>query len=347
VAYLKHDAVMKDQYEDAWLYSEWAAKKGLDGKDTGIDVIAKIRNSDKYCAVQCKFYAEGHTIQKGDIDSFFTASGKSHFARRLIIDTTDAKWSANADSAMHDQQIPCTRIELSNLEASNIDWAVFAGTEKIKYKPQKEIRPHQKEAIEAVRIGLQEADRGKLIMACGTGKTFTGLKIAEDLAGAGKRVLFLVPSLALMSQTIREWHNDTATPLRSFSVCSDIQVGKRRISNDDVAEIESTDLEIPATTRADVLAHVANTPAPDKMTVIFSTYQSIQAISLAQIAHGLPEFDVIICDEAHRTTGATIGDDEDSNFVRIHDNNFIRAKKARLYDSDTACLWRGGESQSQ
>lgn len=180
VAFLKHDSVMKDQFENAWLFADWAAMMGLAGNDTGIDVVAKIRDSEKYCAVQCKFYAEGKIIQKADIDSFFTASGKSHFARRLIIDTTDARWSENANAALNDQQIPCTRIELSQLEASNIDWDVFLGTNSIKFLPPKDIRPHQKEAIDAVREGLSEADRGKLIMACGTGKTFTGLKIAEE-----------------------------------------------------------------------------------------------------------------------------------------------------------------------
>lgn len=334
VAFLKHDAVMKDQFEDAWLFSDWATSQGLNAKDTGIDVVAKIRDSEKFCAVQCKFYAEGEKIQKSDIDSFFTASGKSQFARRLIIDTTDAKWSDNAEAAMFDQQITCTRIELSQLEASNIDWEVFIGTNEIKLTEPKKIREHQQQAIEAVRAGLAEGDRGKLIMACGTGKTFTGLKIAEDIAGKGKYVLFLVPSLALMSQTIREWHNDTATPLRSFSVCSDIQVGKRRVSQDDIAEIESLDLEIPATTNPATLASRAKKPAPDKMTVVFSTYQSIQAISDAQIAFDLPEFDLIICDEAHRTTGATISGEDDSNFVKVHDNSFIKSKK-RIYMTAT------------
>ena len=145
-----------------------------------------------------------------------------------------------------------------------------------------------------------------MIMACGTGKTFTGLKIAEDIAGAGKMVLFLVPSLALMSQTIREWTIDAATPLRAFAVCSDVQVGKRRKSTSDVAEIETHDLDYPATTNAAKLADKVAHSASDRMTVVFSTYQSIQVISDAQHKHGLPDFDFIICDEAHRTTGATL-----------------------------------------
>src|SRR5690606_9193501 len=134
------------------------------------------------------------------------------------------------------------------------------------------LRPHQQEALDCVRDGLAEADRGKLIMACGTGKTFTGLKIAEAMVGRGKSVLFLVPSLSLMSQTIREWTIDSATPLASFAVCSDAQVGKRRKNSDDVAEVEAHDLDYPATTNAAKLAAKVAKAAPDRMTAVFATY---------------------------------------------------------------------------
>lgn len=334
VAFIKNDHGMMQEYEDAWLYSEWAAAHNVDGRDTGIDAVAKIRGEDGFCAIQCKFYREGHRIQKADIDSFFTASGKRHFSRRLIIDTTDAPWSANAEDALDNQDKPISRIGLDRLEDSPIDWAAYLLRDEVRLAPPKEIRPHQRDALDAVRAGLAKADRGKLIMACGTGKTFTGLKIAEDLAGAGKTVLFLVPSLALMSQTIREWTIDTATQLRAFAVCSDVQVGKRRKSNSDVAEIETHDLDYPATTNAAKLAQKASRPADDRMTVVFSTYQSIQVISDAQRLHGLPEFDLIICDEAHRTTGATLEGDEESNFVKIHFQDFIAGKK-RLYMTAT------------
>tara|TARA_R110000796_G_scaffold14517_1_gene47448 strand:- start:27663 stop:31964 length:4302 start_codon:yes stop_codon:yes gene_type:complete len=170
-------------------------------------------------------------------------------------------------------------------------------------------------------------------MACGTGKTFTSLKIAEDLVGSGGRVLFMVPSLALMSQTVREWTNDTDTPLRSFAVCSDAQVGKRRVSNDDAAEIDAHDLAFPATTNPLRLIEKAGEDDPDRMTVVFSTYQSIAVLDAAQKA-GLPAFDLIVCDEAHRTTGATLAGEQDSNFVRIHDDAYVEGHK-RLYMTAT------------
>jgi predicted helicase len=334
VDFIKNDHGMAQEYEDAWLYSEWAQLFGSDGRDTGIDVVAKIRGEDSFCAIQCKFYREGHRIQKADIDSFFTASGKRQFSRRLIIDTTDAPWSANAEDALSDQDKPISRIGLDRLEESPIDWSAYLLRDEVRIAPPKSIRPHQQDALQAVRDGLAEADRGKLIMACGTGKTFTGLKIAEGMAGSGKMVIFLVPSLALMSQTIREWTIDTATPLRAFAVCSDVQVGKRRKSTSDVAEIETHDLDYPATTNAAKLADKVAHAAHDRMTVVFSTYQSIQVISDAQQKHGLPEFDLIICDEAHRTTGATLDGEDESNFVKIHSQDFIAGKK-RLYMTAT------------
>ena len=215
-----------------------------------------------------------------------------------------------------------------------IQWEKFAAKGEVVLSDKKKLRAHQEDALRDVRAGLLEADRGKLIMACGTGKTFTSLKIAEDLAGAGKYVLYLVPSLALMAQTVREWTVDTGTPLRSFAVCSDTQVGKRRKSNNDIAEIDVLDLAFPATTDAAKLANGANVPAPEKMTVVFATYQSIQVVADAQAKHDLPEFDLIICDEAHRTTGATLAGDDESNFVKVHSNDVIKGKK-RLYMTAT------------
>lgn len=334
VEFLKHDPEMAQQYEDAWTFREWAESVGWKQTDTGIDLVAKLRDDGGFCAVQCKFYRADHHIQKSDIDSFFTASGKAPFTRRLIIDTTEVAWSKNAEDALDGQNISTTRISMERLEQSPIDWRTYLADDQIVLAPKKEVRQHQREALEAVREGLAEADRGKLIMACGTGKTFTGLKIAEDLAGPGKFVLFLVPSLALMSQTVREWSLDTTTPLRAFAVCSDAQVGKRNKGNDDIGDIDVHDLAHPATTDPAKLANKAKAPAPDEMTVVFSTYQSIQVISNAQKQHGFPEFDLIICDEAHRTTGATLEGEDESNFVRIHNQDFIAGKK-RLYMTAT------------
>lgn len=332
VAFIKNDPGMSQEYEDACLFSDWAKTHGLSAADIGIDAVAKIRGEDAFCAVQCKFFAEGYRIQKKDIDSFLSSSQQKHFARGLIMETTGAPWSPNAEALLDDLNI--TTIGLDRLEASPIDWAAWFQRDEVKVAAPKQLRPHQIEALAAVETGLADADRGKLIMACGTGKTFTGLKIAEAMVGQGGNVLVLVPSLALMSQTIREWTIDSATPLRSYAVCSDAAVGKRRKDRDDIAEIELHDLDYPATTKAVKLANRAAHPAQDRMTVVFSTYQSIQVISDAQKLHGFPEFDLIICDEAHRTTGATLAGEDESNFVKIHNQDFIAGKK-RIYMTAT------------
>ena len=332
VAFIKNDAGMQQEYEDCWLFGDWAKTNKVDGRDIGIDAVAKIRGEDSYCAIQCKFYREGYRIQKGDIDSFLSSAQTKHFSRGLIIETTGAPWSVNATALLDELNV--TTIDIDRLEASPIDWTVYFQRDEIRVAPPKELRPHQQDALKAVREGLEEADRGKLIMACGTGKTFTGLKIAENMVGVGGTALVLVPSLALMSQTIREWTIDSQTPLRSYAVCSDVQVGRRRRDSDDVAEVDLHDLDYPATTNAAKLASRSSYSADDRMTVVFSTYQSIQVISDAQKRHSFPEFDLIICDEAHRTTGATLAGEDESNFVKIHNQDFIAGKK-RLYMTAT------------
>ncbi|EJF98522.1 hypothetical protein MEI_00484 [Bartonella vinsonii subsp. arupensis Pm136co] len=337
MAYLTQDPLQCQEYEQVQTYCDWAKERGEDGRDIGIDLVAKIRDEGGYAAIQCKCYDASHCIKKEDIDSFIAASGKKIFTRRLLIDSTESDWSDNASHTCEGQEVRIQQINLFDLENSQIDWSRFEGKESVVLKEQKKkkLLDHQKEALEAVCEGLKEADRGKLIMACGTGKTFTSLKIAETLAGQGKRVLFLVPSLALMSQTIREWTADTEIALRSFAVCSDTQVGKRRKNQDDDAGLDTSDLALPATTDAKQLASKANKTSPDVMTVIFSTYHSIQVISDAQNKYALPEFDLIICDEAHRTTGAVLGtDNSESEFVKVHDNSIIQGKK-RLYMTAT------------
>lgn len=336
-AFLLNDPVQAQQYEDAWPHADWAKLHGTDGRDVGIDLVAKLRDEHGYCAVQCKFYGSGSRIARGDIDSFISASGRAPFVRRLIIDTTDADWGGNAEDALRNQHIPTYRLRLSDLAESPIDWAQFARDETIHLAPKKKLRPHQEDAVKAVEEGLSTADRGKVIMACGTGKTFTSLKIAEKLVGKGGRVVYLVPSLSLMSQTVREWTIDTETPLRSFAVCSDVQVGRRRVG-DDIADLEIHDLAFPATTDSKKLASKANDADGEAMTVVFSTYQSIQVVADAQKKHKLPEFDLIICDEAHRTTGAKFEGEEESNFIRVHDQGFIKGKK-RVYMTATPRIY--------
>jgi predicted helicase len=336
--YLRNEATYRDLYSDVWTYAEWAKLQELDARDTGIDLVAKTQGTNEFHAIQCKLYAEDYKLQKSDIDSFFTASGKKTFTHRIIVSTCQ-QWSEHAEDALRDQQPPVSKIGLMDLENSQIDWERYRPKKTVVIKKGKTARPHQTNALAATLRGFETVDRGKLIMACGTGKTFTSLKIAEAQAGKGKRVLFLVPSLSLLSQTLTEWTQESIIPLHSFAVCSDSDVGKKRKRDDDIVQTFIHELRYPATTEPGRLAaEMAKRHDNSHMSVVFSTYHSIDVISKAQKQHGLPAFDLIICDEAHRTTGATFDDEDESSFVKVHDADFIKASK-RLYMTATPRIY--------
>lgn len=333
VAYLKTDPLYANRFSDVWQWAEWPDR--VTGQDTGIDIVAQERETGEFCGIQCKFYDHLHTLQKADIDSFFTASGKKPFTSRIIISTSD-DWSKHAEEALAEQHIPVSRIRVQDLDESGIDWSQFdlRKPDNVKLKPRKVLRQHQETALEKTVAGFKKGNRGKLIMACGTGKTFTSLRIAEKLAGKGGNVLFLAPSISLISQTLREWTTESALPLRTYAVCSDAKVGKRG-SNED---LRVHDLAIPATTNAKTLAtHFQKVDDGKRLNVIFSTYQSIEVIHEAQ-KKGIPEFDLVVCDEAHRTTGMILPEEDESHFVRVHDAKYIAAKK-RLYMTATPRIY--------
>jgi predicted helicase len=337
VAYLQTAGQYADRFSDVRLWQDWEGRQGKG--DTGIDIVATDKITGELWAIQCKFYAPHHYLDKAHIDWFFTASGKQPFAQRLIVSTTD-RWSSNAEAALVGQQIPVTRIGLADLLDSDIDWEAvdFERPSILPTTTKKRLRPHQKQALTDVFAGFQTHDRGKLIMACGTGKTFTSLKIAEQMATEGKAkattVLFLVPSISLLNQSLREWTNEAEVPFRAIAVCSDTKVGKRSHTED----ISAHDLIYPATTDTAVLVkQMALMAQHRQFTVVFSTYQSIETVAAAQAA-GMADFDLIVCDEAHRTTGVTIKGEGDSAFVRVHDQSFIRASK-RLYMTATPRLF--------
>ena len=181
VRYFQLDPALTQQYDAVWRWIDWPDRKGK--TDTGIDLVARERDTGEYTAIQCKFYEPTHTLAKGDIDSFFTASGKKPFTNRVIISTTD-KWGKNAEDALDDQTTPVQRINMADIAESPVDWDIAwpQGNLTIDLAPaeKRQPRPHQVDAIDAVMKGFAVGnDRGKLIMACGTGKTFTALKIAE------------------------------------------------------------------------------------------------------------------------------------------------------------------------
>ncbi|WP_342661761.1 hypothetical protein Rruber_05591 (plasmid) [Rhodococcus ruber] len=334
VRYFQLDPMLSQQYEQVWRWIDWP---GRDGKpDIGIDLVARERDTGSYTAIQCKFYEPTTTLAKSDIDSFFTASGKKPFTNRIIISTTD-RWGKHAEAALEDQSIPVQRIGLAEIAESPIEWNIDDWTNGIPEVSLAEAQrheplPHQAEAIDKVFAGYAAGnERGKLVMACGTGKTFTALKIAERTAaeqGGSARILFAVPSISLLSQTLREWTAQCQVNLRAFAVCSDTKVSRA------AEDIAVHDVAIPVTTDAAMLAaEMEHRKRAKGLTVVFTTYQSLPVVAQAQQASVEP-FDLVICDEAHRTTGATAAGADESNFVRVHDRDYLKAAR-RLYMTAT------------
>lgn len=321
---------------------QWLSQGNPDpGADAGIDLVAveDLPENPRVFAIQAKFYAEDSKIRKSDgIDSFLSAMGKKPFTNGLLFLTT-YEASHHVNALIQGRDKPINIVDLFALEESQIDWAQYQPKAAPALKPRKQLREHQQSALTAVEQGLAQAERGKLIMACGTGKTFTALKIAERVAGAGGRVLFLVPSLNLLSQTLTEWTQESATLLHSFAVCSDVEVGKKRGKDDDTVQTLVHELRYPATTNpARLAAEMGKRHDAAHMSVVFSTYHSIDTIAQAQQQHGLASFDLIICDEAHRTTGATFDDEDESAFVKVHDGAIIQSAK-RLYMTATPRIY--------
>lgn len=337
--YFESDPVYKERFSCVWLWNEWPH---ANGHDRGIDLVAKEAASDRYVAIQCKCYDEAHLMNLHDVDTFFAALNETFsseyskcdtFSGGIIVASTD-HWNELLQNSMLRQQIPCQRIGLAELEAASIDWEKLnkgkAG-ELTKYNP----RPHQREAIDAVKSGLAAADRGKLIMACGTGKTFTALRLAEEYTEGKGCVLFLAPSIALVAQSLREWMSQTTCRIHPIAVCSDGEAS----SIDDLVDLSARDLPAPASTDPKVIGANFARFRETHLSVIFSTYQSLDKIHTAQQAGALPTFDICICDEAHRTTGvslmnATNGMLDESLFVKIHDKDYIRCHK-RIYMTAT------------
>ena len=355
-AWLKTDPRYTGLFETVWLWEEFPFRDELGGTDTGIDLVARTYSGD-YWAIQCKCYAEDTVIDKSSVDSFLATSSRTFnhhqtaFAHRLWIATTN-HWGSNAEEAIQNQNPPVSRVNLYDFDHSSVDWEkLFQGIEgREALSAKKQLREHQREALKAAHEHYQSSDRGKLVMACGTGKTFTSLKMVEhELFGKGL-VLFLVPSIALLGQSLNDWMADAAYPIKAICICSDSRASRKikRNNDDDESDNSIVDLALPASTNTSFITkQLIAYQIHDGITVVFSTYQSIDIVAEAQAAilkdtNGeFGVFDFIVCDEAHRTTGVKISTKDESDFTKIHSNEFIQGKK-RLYMTATPRLY--GES---
>ncbi|WP_154428711.1 DEAD/DEAH box helicase [Helicobacter pylori] len=338
---IEHDSA--NEYESIDLWSDWELNNNE--RDRGIDMVITTA-SKEYIAVQCKFHQD--SVSYNDLSSFFTklqsGVGEVRFKKGIIISTSNLTSNAlkEIEQIRKSKGIDIVEISEEDFMYSQIDWEKFDPTQTQGELPlcdKKKPRPHQIEAIKATKEYFSDPKntRGKLIMACGTGKTYTSLKIMEALDP--KITLFLAPSIALLSQTFREYAQEKSEPFYASIVCSDDKVGKgkKNKNDDDTDDINFSELpNKPSTRPEDILSVQEKAQKENKRFIIFSTYQSALRIKEAQEV-GLGEIDLVICDEAHRTVGAMYSSNErdDKNaFTLCHSDEHIKAKK-RLYMTAT------------
>ncbi len=334
----EHDSANEYESIDLWSDFKLRGNKG----DRGIDIVIQTA-SKEYIAVQCKFHQD--IISLNDISTFLSqlqaGVGEVRFKKGIIISTSKLTSTALEEI----EQIRSTGMDIDidiiseeDFIYSRIDWEKFDPTKTEDELPlcdKKKPRSHQTEAINATKeyFSSPKNTRGKLIMACGTGKTYTSLKIMEALDP--KITLFLAPSIALLSQTFREYAQEKSEPFYASIVCSDDKVGKSKDEDNDDINFSELPLK-PSTRLEDILSVYEKAQKENKRFIIFSTYQSALRIKEVQEA-GLGKIDLIICDEAHRTVGAMYSSNErdDKNaFTLCHSDKNIKAKK-RLYMTAT------------
>jgi predicted helicase len=320
---------LQEQGFTAYLWQEWASQRGLPLQDTGIDLVAE--KDGEVFAVQCKNW--DRVVPWRELGTFVGSLSLKdlNFKGGFLVATSITKEVEKEIERLGKIIIFVSADDLN--EYLDQAKALLEGKPLIKEK--KQLRPYQEQAIQSVLEGFKFHDRGKLIMPPGTGKTLVALRIAESF-GEGKLILFLCPSIALLDQSIKVWLKDSELPVHAYAVVSDRGVGR-----DDELNSRSL-LSFPATTSAEELLSAFRLEE-DKLNVIFATYQSLDVIKEAQ-RRGLPEFDLIICDEAHRTAG--VSKREETNFKLVHSNENIKGKK-RLYMTATPKVFDVGREDRE
>ena len=311
--FLENDPLYRAELQRVWLWRDWPGRWGA---DAGIDLVAETRNG-RFWAIQAKAYDARYSIKKADVDTFLSESARPQFAYKLIIATTN-EIGATARRTLDAQGVPAGLLLRADLETVAVDWPASPDDLRPRRRPPKRPFPHCREAVTAICEGFDEADRGQLIMACGTGKTLVGLWTAEHLGS--KRSLVLVPSLSLLAQTMTEWTANAASPFEVLAVCSDDTVAA-----DDRMVERTSELGVPVTSDEQEIGVFLQRPGPR---VVFATYQSSPRL-VGALASGGPGFDLAIADEAHRCAGPAA-----SEFATILDPAAIRARR-RLFMTAT------------
>ena len=285
--WLTNDELWSSLVKQVWLWDEWPNRNT---RDLGIDLVAEGFDGTLW-AIQCKAYDPDSNLKKSDIDSFLSASNQKQFSNRLLITTTKSIGD-NARNTISDQEKPVQIVDWIRLNESSVDWSLAEKGIKVKQHSPRVLRPHQAKALSSVLEGLSKSERGQLIMACGTGKTLTGLRINEAMAN--DLTVLLVPSLTLLSQTLKDWLTDKKTDFKWLAVCSDDSV-----TSDPQDNARLVDYDLPATTDIKVIQKFLGTTGKK---VIFSTYQSSEILKSAILKSKI-KVDLVIADEAHRLAG--------------------------------------------
>ncbi len=320
-SFLKTDNLYADRFVEVYAWKDYPGRNGRG--DFGVDLVG-VEQDGQLCAIQCKFF-DKTTLTKRSIDSFLEAGSRSEFDSMMLV-YVGGGYGKNVQDALEGHG--CKVLNFESLSESNVEWPdLAAGLTDIKPRKARPLWDHQKEAMSNVISKLENNNRGQLIMACGTGKTLTSLRLAEKTVGEGGLVLYAVPSISLMRQVIRNWAGDRTLQHGYVGVCSDNTVSRGQ------TDIPIIEMEIGVSTDEDRIASVMRRDS-SKMTVIFTTYQSMEVIEKAQKLSGEP-FDLVLCDEAHRTTGVEKG----SAFTIIHDDEKIQARK-RIYMTATPKIYK-------
>lgn len=322
---LRRDRHYKNRFDRVWMWRDWARESGIKdktgtGQDLGIDIVARERVGGELCAVQCKCNADDTVLDTKPVNSFI-AAGVSYRMKNYILACTGP---INKAALAKLRGAHCQIMTQDDLRY-RFDWDAYP--RKIAPPPPKRLKPYQKRAVSDVVSGFAGSDRGKLIMACGTGKTLVSLHAAERLAGKGGVVLYLVPSISLILQSMREWSDNANMPHYYMAVCSDTTV-----RNTEQGTL--TELEAPASTDPKALGERVARMRDDALNVIFSTYHSVEVVEKAMAGRRL---DLVLCDEAHRTTGVD-GHGSESYYTRVHYDRNIKAAR-RLYMTATPRIY--------
>ncbi|MCY4422571.1 MAG: DEAD/DEAH box helicase family protein [Acidimicrobiaceae bacterium] len=330
---LERNPQYSDRFKRVWLWTDWPQRIKLGyGVDSGVDLVAE-EVGGRVCAIQCKLYAPGATVPSSDINSFLAEAGKEPFTSSLLV--TTGRLTAQSWNKVERATKRCEVLSGYELDRWPVRWAeCFEDPSSVEFGERAEPRRDQVEALESIAKGFDVHPRGQVHMPCGTGKSLVALWAAEQQVGRGGRVLYLVPSIALMAQTMRVWAANRALPHRYSATCSDVTAGRRAsATKSDHAEL----LSPPSTDREQIAKTLQSPLSGQAMHVWFCTYQSVPVLSQA-LSESVPEveFDLIVCDEAHRTTGigAAAKDAHASAFMMVHSDEHIGAAK-RLYQTAT------------